>query len=31
MGEEQTDLAKTLWTAVDDEFHGLQGDASDES
>ena len=31
MGEEQTDLAKTLWTAVDDEFHGLQGDVSDES
>jgi V/A-type H+-transporting ATPase subunit A len=31
MGEEQIATAKELWKAIDDEFHELQGDASDES
>ena len=31
MGEEQIATAKEFWKAIDDEFHELQGDASDES
>ena len=31
MGEEQTELAADLWTAIDDEFQALQGDSKNES
>ena len=31
MGEDQTELAAELWTAIDDEFQALQGDSKDES
>jgi V/A-type H+-transporting ATPase subunit A len=31
MGEDQTELAADLWTAIDDEFQVLQGDSKDES